>query len=76
MWPSAGKALGHGCYTNPSGRLCCIKPLMSEVPFPWTDSSHGFCDRYAKRAVAVHDADAVLYLRDLSVKVLRHEALP
>ncbi len=34
------------------------------------------CDRYAKRGVAVHDGDADLDLRDLSVKVPRHEALP
>ena len=49
---------------------------MCEIPFLRTGSSHGFCDRYAKRGVAVHDGDADFDLCDLSIKVPRHEALP
>jgi hypothetical protein len=48
---------------------------MSEVPLSRRDSSHGFCDRYAKSGVAVEDGDADLDFRDLPFKVPRHERL-
>ena len=57
-------------------RLCCTKLVIPEVLLSRTDSSHGLCDRDAKGCVAVHDGDADLDFRDLSVKVPRHEALP
>jgi len=40
------------------------------------DSPHGFCDSDAKGCVAVHDGDADLDFRDLSVEAPRREALP
>ena len=44
-------------------------------PFPRTDLSHGFRDRYAERGVAVQDGDADLELGDLTVEVPSHEPL-
>jgi hypothetical protein len=45
------------------------------LPFPQADSPHGFCDRNAKRGVAIQDSDTHLNLCDLTVKVPRHEPL-
>ncbi len=45
-------------------------------PFPQTDLSHGFCDRYAKGGVAIQDRDAHLNLGHLAVEGARHETLP
>ena len=51
------------------------KPLMTEATLTPAGFIPGLCDRDAKRDVAVHDGDADLDFRDLSVKVPRHEAL-
>ena len=50
--------------------------LRPRFPFPRTDLSHGLCDRNAERGVAIQNGDTDLKLRDLSVEVPRHEALP
>lgn len=48
---------------------------LPRFPFPRTDLSHGFRDRYAERGVAVQDGDADLELGDLTVEVPSHEPL-
>ena len=68
------------CFRTPRAHGAVIHvaqiACLPRFPFPRTDLSHGLCDRDAERGVAVQNGDTDLKLRDLSVEVPRHEALP
>ena len=49
--------------------------LWTGFPFPRTDSSHGFRDRYAERGEAVQDSDTDLEFDNLTVEVPSGQAL-
>lgn len=50
--------------------------MSAAPPLPRTDLSYDLCCGYAKSGVAIEHDDANLGLRNLSVEVPRHEALP
>lgn len=61
-----------------SGSIAALlhKSADGAAPFSRTDSSHGLCDRDAKRGVTVQNGGTDLKLGDLSVEAPCHEALP
>ena len=55
--------------------LCRVNQLLTEIPYPRTDLSHGLSDGDAERGVTVEDGNANLNLGDLFVEVPRHAPL-
>lgn len=50
--------------------------LLPRLPFPRTDSSHGFRDGYSECGEAAQHGDPDLELYDLTVEVTRGKTLP
>ncbi len=64
------------CLAWPPHRLCSKNFLIIWLPLPRTELSHSHSgDEYAEHDVAIHNGNANLDLRYLTIEVPRHAAL-